>query len=351
MAINSYGYPYTIMPGSGLARHVALSGKRYLFPGYSDFRPTISGTGTRRVNIAAGWSEGQGVNVQSDATIQVDLPEPSGSSQWFLITLDRWVDNPDYDEEAEPGTPEAELYISRVSYTAGTSSKAIPSVAQNPGDEDHQWIALARVTNTSSQVQELIDLRLLAGEGGSDYVVLSAEAMQGLEGTVGARVFRADTTGGHVPTYYTRVLSGATLQWHKESDPDEVLLGLAACNIPPSGWARQAPGIRMIRKGKHRSFTYAVERSGGSSNVFTSNARGGLGDMDIGSIHAEDRPGSGMVVNLLGRFTDQTNGSNATYAAFAHITSGGDIRLNSMLPNIEVRPGDLFWFTGEWYRG
>src|SRR5690606_8489645 len=351
MAINSFGYPYSVAPGSAFARHVSLSGKRYLFAGYSDFRPTVSGTGTRRVNIAAGWAEGQGVNVQNTETIPVDLPAPSGSSQWFLITLDRWVDNPDYDEEAEPGTPNSNQFISQISYTAGTASRAIPSVVQDPGNEDHQWIALARVTAADAQVQELIDLRLLAGEGGADYVVLSEMAMQALEGTVGARVYRADTTSGHVPTFYTRILSGATLQWRREDEPDEVLLGLAACNIPPSGWARQAPGIRMVRKGKHRSFTYAVERSGGSSNVFTSNARGGLGDFNIGSIHAEDRPGSGMIVNLLGRFTDQTGGSNATYAAFAHITSGGDIRLNSMLPNIEVRPGDLFWFTGEWYRG
>jgi hypothetical protein len=352
MTITSYGYPQGIQDGSDLSQWSLLAGHRYSVAGYSDLRVTASLTGTRRVNIASGWGGGRGVAVHSSATESLNLPEPSGSSQWFLVGLKRWVTNPDYDSEAALGTPEASPYISQFVYAAGTSSKVVPTVPQNPGTDDTQWLALCRVTSGSSTVVEVIDLRLISGETGAGFVVMSEMALGALEDLPGARVYRADTAGNHVPGFYTRVLSeSGALQWRREDGPDEVLLGLAACNIPPSGWARQAPGIRMVRKGKHRSFTYSVERSGGASNVFTSNARGGLGDMDIGSIHAEDRPGSGMIVNLVGRFTDQTNGSNATYAAFAHITSGGDIRLNSMLPNIEVRPGDLFWFTGEWYRG
>jgi hypothetical protein len=349
MAINSFGYPYSVAPGSAFARHVSLSGKRYLFAGYSDFRPTVSGTGTRRVNIAAGWAEGQGVNVQNTETIPVDLPAPSGSSQWFLITLDRWVDNPDYDEEAEPGTPNSNQFISQISYTAGTASRAIPSVVQDPGNEDHQWIALARVTAADAQVQELIDLRLLAGEGGADYVVLSEMAMQALEGTVGARVYRADTTSGHVPTFYTRVLSGATLQWRNESDPDAVLDGAASTQVPPGGWARVLEGCRMVRKGGQRTLVYAVSRAGGSAGGrFTSNGRGGLGDMHVGSVREEDRPGTGRVIPLIGRFRQSSGGT--TYGAFGHVTSIGNIYLHSMLPNVECTPGDELVLTGTWYK-
>jgi hypothetical protein len=349
MTITSYGYPQGIQDGSDLSQWSLLAGHRYSVAGYSDLRVTASLTGTRRVNIASGWGGGRGVAVHSSATESLNLPEPSGSSQWFLVGLKRWVTNPDYDSEAALGTPEASPYISQFVYAAGTSSKVVPSVPQNPGTDDTQWLALCRVTSGSSTVVEVIDLRLISGETGAGFVVMSEMALGALEDLPGARVYRADTTSGHVPSFYTRVLSGGTLEWRNESDPDAVLDGAASTQAPPGGWARVLEGCRMVRKGGQRTLVYAVSRAGGSAGGrFTSNGRGGLGDMHVGSVREEDRPGTGRVIPLIGRFRQSSGG--ATYGAFGHVTSIGNIYLHSMLPNVECTPGDELVLTGTWYK-
>jgi hypothetical protein len=288
--------------------------------------------------------------VHNSAPEQLDLPEPSGSSQWFLVGLKRWVTNPDYDPEAALGTPEASPYISQFDYAAGTSAKAVPTVTQNPGTDDMQWLALCRVASGSANVVEVIDLRLISGETGAGFVVMSEMALGALEDLPGARAFRADAAGGHVPGFYTRVLSpSGTLQWRRETDPESVLDGAASTQVPPGGWARVLEGCRMVRNGEQRTLVYAVSRAGGSAGgSFTSNGRGGLGDMQIGTLREEDRPGTGRVIPLIGRF--RQSGGGATYGAFGHITSFGNIFLHSMMPNVECTPGDEFVMTGTWYK-
>lgn len=205
MAITSYGYPTSITPGSVYAQANQAAGNRYSFLGFTDFRVTPAASGTRRVNISAGWAQGKGVLVNLDAATTLDLPAPSGTSQWFLVGLKRWTDNPDYPD------PSDEPYISELISVAGTSSRTVPSVTQDAGDDDTQWIALCRVNNSSTLVQEVVDLRLVTGEGGGGYTVFSPEALDQLDPIVGARVYRAD-----VGFHYDRVSSpSGTLSWSR----------------------------------------------------------------------------------------------------------------------------------------
>lgn len=205
MAITSYGYPTSITPGSVFALSAQSFGNRYSCLGFTDLRITAAGSGTRRVNISAGWAAGKGVLVNLDAATTMDLPAPSGSSQWFLVGLKRWTNNPDYP------SPSPDPYLSELVYVAGTSSRTVPAVPQDAGDDDTQWLALCRVNDSSTLVQEVVDLRLVTGEGGGGYTVFSPEALDQLDAIVGARVYRAD-----VGLHYDRVSSpSGTLSWSR----------------------------------------------------------------------------------------------------------------------------------------
>jgi len=335
MAINSYGYANTITPGSVFARVAQYMGKRYSVAGFNDFRVTIASSGTRRVNIGAGWSFGKGVAVENTASATYDLPAPSGTTQWILVGLRRWNGS-------------GPAYTSIVTHVLGTASRAVPAVTQNAGSNDTQWLALCRVTSAATAVQEVIDLRLVASEGGAGYEVYSDLAMGQLSGLVGARVYRADTIGGHVPAFYEQVADGAgVLSWKNMTYPETVLLGLASTPVPVAGWSRIADGCRLVRNGNHRSLIINVRRSSGSSYAFSSNTRGGMGDVTVVAVHPEDRPGSGLVVPLLGRMSQASNSAN--YAVFAHLSAAGNIIINSMLPSVDVVGGDEFYIGGEWY--
>lgn len=121
MAINSYGYPTLIAPGSVFSRMMQHAGHRYSVAGFSDLRVTISGSGTRRVSIDQGWARGKGIDVNNTAPATLDLAAPAGTTQWFLVGLKRWAANPAYDPEAVPGTPESSPYISQLVSVAGTA--------------------------------------------------------------------------------------------------------------------------------------------------------------------------------------------------------------------------------------
>jgi hypothetical protein len=333
MAINSYGYPNTIAPGSDFARVMGYAGHQYAVAGFSDFRVTV-GSGTRRVNIAAGWAFGKGVAVQNTASTTYDLPAPSGTTQWMLVGLKRW----------NGSSP----YTSIITHVLGTATRAVPAVTQTPGTNDTQWLALCRVTSADTAVQEIVDLRLISTEGSGFYVTLSDLAYQQLNNVVGAHIYRAETTGGNTPAFYKRVIDGAgVLSWKNMTRPETVLEGLAATQVPPAGWSRISEGCRLIRNGNHRSLVFNVRRSAGSSYAFSSNGRGGMGDVTVVAVHTEDRPGSGMVIPLMGRLSQAANSAN--YAVFAHLSAAGNIIINSMLPNVDVVGGDEFYFAGEWY--
>ena len=334
MAINSYGYPDLISPGSVLSRYMTHgAGHRYSVAGFTDFRVTV-GSGTRRVNIGAGLAFGKGVLVENTATATYDLPAPSGSSQWMLVGLRRW----------NGSAP----YTSIITHVLGNTSRAVPTVTQNAGSNDTQWLALCRVTAADTAVQEIVDLRLVSTEGAGFYTVFSDLAMSQLNDVVGAEVYRADTTGGNVPAFYQRTSTGAgVLSWKNMTYPETVLLGLASTPVPVAGWSRIAEGCRLVRNGSHRSLIINVRRSSGSSYAFSSNTRGGMGDVTVVAVHPEDRPGSGLVVPFLGRMSQASNSAN--YAVFAHLSAAGNVIINSMLPSVDVVGGDEFYLAGEWY--
>lgn len=335
MAITSYGYPFTIAHGSSYSLISQHSGNRYSVGDFSAFRVTAASSGTRRVNIAAGLAVGKGILVVSDATVTMDLPAPSGNSQWFLVGLKRWADNPTYDPGATPPDPDANLYVSELVYVAGTASRAVPSVPQDAGVEDIQWLALCRVTSASALVQDVVDLRLVSGEGGGGYTTFSDLAMSQLSNIVGAHAYRSD-----VSTSYERIISpSGALSWRNLSDADTTLSGTSALADHGPGWGRQSD-CRMWRRGTQRTAVFVLKNNG---SKFSSGRRGGLSDARVGVMHAVDNPR--IRIPLDGDFVISGLGS---YAASGHISVNGNVILNSTVPDLPIANGDILTLTGTW---
>ena len=335
MAINSYGYPDLIAPGSVLSRFATQgTGHRYSAAGFSDFRVTAATSGTRQVNIAAGWAMGKGVMVENTAAATYNLPAPAGTSQWMLVGLKRW-------EGASP-------YSSIITHVLGTTSRAVPTVTQTPGTNDTQWLALCRVTSTDALVQDVVDLRLVSTEGAGFYVCFSDLAMDQLDDAVGAEVYRADTTSGHKPAVYRRNVSvSGALAWKNMNAPDLSLEGDDVLSLTGvTGWVRQ-PGSRLARRGQERSLHLVMRRLSGAPDIVANANGGGFVDNLMGVLAGSDVPPAGDPITVP---ATMVSSGGSTYAALLNVWNSGSVYLvwlapgTTMAPTSEIR-ADASWWT------
>lgn len=339
MAITSYGYPTSLGADADIWARFATHafGRRYAAPVHGQFRVTAATSGTRQVNISEGWLVGKGVLVHNTADTTLNLPAPSGSSQWFAIVLRRWVDDPD---------PEGS-FLTELVYIAGTATREVPDLAAQVTDGiDEQPIALVRVSSTETLVQQVLDLRPISFEAGGFYVVHSPEAMELLEGMIGVEVYRTDSVG---KGFYKRLLdaSGAA-SWRNMQQSDQTFTNTAATDGPTAGWNREN-GARLVVNGAQRWQHIVVTRLGNipGGSVITSDEHGGVGDIIVAKILPGHEPPSGVTPPMFGRIRG-TDGS--TYFASGHATAGGDILLNSLPPNVSIGVGAELILTGNWYR-
>lgn len=146
---------------------------------------------------------------------------------------------------------------------------------------------------------------------------------------LGSRATRAGVT-------YRREMVGSSAQWVEEAWPVSVALGTAALGAIPN-WTPGA-GSRMERQGPRR-WLHGEPRKSGAQLV--ANGIGGLGDSLIAMLPADsDRPP--VSVNATARVVDDNGG---TYMAGVHITTAGQIYVNSTLPNVAIRTVifDAYW--------
>ena len=146
----SVGYEGTIDESQWANLIATAGGGQYGVRGPDDWAVT-TGSADREVRIAPGSGFGWGVTDTSIAIASLTLPAPASGSRWHLIATRRsWQANES----------------SFVSLPGGTDAPALPAREQSPGTVDDQPLALARVQAGSSQVVELIDLRVWQGDGG-----------------------------------------------------------------------------------------------------------------------------------------------------------------------------------------
>lgn len=324
MAINSFGYPDSIAPGSTFARWARhAAGRRYAVPSHTEFRVTAATSGTRRVNIAPGYAAGQGVLVQNTATINLDLPAPSGSSQWMIVGINRWV-------------ADGESYQSTVGYVAATAAREVPALEQDPGTADFQALALCRVTSSSSLVVDVVDLRGIAYEAGNFYTCHNELAM-GLLGLLsGVVVYRSD-----IDQFFHRVVSPSGVgSWRNVDEPEVVKTGNSFIAGPAApGWITQSQ-CRLVMDEDWVWVHIVLEKNGGQ---IVSSPSGGLGsdhellcELDTGY-----SPKPGVAVAGAGYCE---NDSGIMRGGGGRLGADGVIRFTATSANFSVRTVTLDFF-------
>ncbi|WP_424448843.1 hypothetical protein [Microbacterium arborescens] len=130
---------------------LAMSGGRQYGVGSSaDWTASVGGA-DREVRLTPGRGFGYGVRDKTTEEASLLLPATASGSVWHLICVHR-------DWQANQSTFET---------LPGSNARAIPVRETTPGEVDDQPLWLARVDAGKSQVQELVDLRVWGGDGGS----------------------------------------------------------------------------------------------------------------------------------------------------------------------------------------
>ena len=157
----SYGYPKAAITADKLPIWQQPLA-RFTVAGVSDWKVSSLASIDRGIRVEAGMGSGDAVTDQTFEYETMSLPSPPIASAWYLIVRRRnWSGN---------GT-------STLVAIRGTATKTLPvpgtGVANRrdvPGAESDQPLALVRVTQKDTTVQEIVDLRCWASNGGVEVV-------------------------------------------------------------------------------------------------------------------------------------------------------------------------------------
>ena len=149
MTITSVGYAGSITDDNWRRMATAAVGSTYGVDDYASWRVT-PGTGDRATKIAPGGGFGLGVRDYSDEDVIKTHSPVAAGSRWDLIVAHRnWSTR-----------------VTTFEVIEGTGVKALPNRANGFGTPNDQPIALARFAAGSTEVQEIVDLRCIPGDGG-----------------------------------------------------------------------------------------------------------------------------------------------------------------------------------------
>lgn len=329
MAITSKGYPGTINPGADHAEFaVKATGRHWAFLDATDFKVAVNPSGTRALTVQPGTAVAEGVTTKSSAVEAITLDAPSGTSQWFCVVLRFWFDN--------SGT-----FISRLEVVPGSVTRAVPTLTQTVGSDYKIPIALARVTSTDAQVQDVVDLRLIAETASGFFICNSDLAMNFLVDAEGCIVYRADES-----KFYRRILSGSgSKAWLNET---EAMSSLAAAVLASarnkatitgfgnsvSGWSSSAVDdrstyrSRLTREFDHVDLFLALRRT---SSTITPTSSGNIADMTVFNIDEDYWPRGVVVAN--GQYAIA---SGTLFPCLVHILPNGAVTLSALQPGVPL---------------
>lgn len=148
----SYGYPNASINAKDLPKwqHPLA---RYTVGGPDDWRVSSLGSLDRGIRVEAGVGSGDAVTDVFAEYDTLQIPLPNIAWRWYLVVRRRnWA-----------GTGTTTL----VAIPQGTKVEVLPgSWKDQPGDESDHPLALVRVTQKDREVQEILDLRVWAHNGG-----------------------------------------------------------------------------------------------------------------------------------------------------------------------------------------
>lgn len=153
MATTSYGYPGSINAAALAIWAPNVAGAQYSVDGPSDCK-AIVGTGDRGIQIKTGTIIGDGIVDIFTTVTNLNLASVASGDRWDMIVCRRtW--------SSTPGASTSVFTIIQ-----GSATKGLPSRNNNKGVQSDQPIALVRVRAGSTSIQEIVDLRCWAHNGG-----------------------------------------------------------------------------------------------------------------------------------------------------------------------------------------
>ncbi|MDQ0735338.1 hypothetical protein [Arthrobacter agilis] len=190
-APESYGYPGSVNSAILADWLTRVSGARFSVGGEEDWKVTVQPGLDRGIRINGGIGVGDGVMDDFPDYDTRSLPLVASGSQWFLLAARRnW------------STPASTNFV----IIPGTAEKKIPAHENAPGQISDQEIALVRIQAGNTVVQDIVDLRAWAGNGGVEAAeVLGRDQLQ----REGARV----KIGSNLHCYEYDAANGGSFAW------------------------------------------------------------------------------------------------------------------------------------------
>ncbi|MTE24821.1 hypothetical protein [Microbacterium sp. ZXX196] len=218
MTITSTGYAGSV-DGIEWAKLISRGvGSRYGVMDASAWKVTV-GTGDRAVKVAPGDGWGAGVLDVVDAEEVLTL---TAGDRWDMIVARRdW------------GLGETVFAV-----VEGGTNQTLPARDDDPGVLDEQPIALVQVVSGQTQVQQIVDLRVVQGDGGTllafDQLTLGYLSALGTSVRIGNSV-------------WMRVWDGSAETWLQAADPVSYSwTDLSATNGWQAGTGSARPQVKRV---------------------------------------------------------------------------------------------------------
>lgn len=150
-----YGYPGSVNAAAASLWLPNVGAAQYCVEGENSAKVIISGSGDRAITVKAGSIIGDGILDVFDTDTALNLDAATSGDRWDMIVLRRtW--------SATPG-----LSTSVYTIIEGGPNKSLPARNNDPGVLSDQPVALCRVRAGQTAVQEVVDLRVWAHNGGA----------------------------------------------------------------------------------------------------------------------------------------------------------------------------------------
>lgn len=145
---SSLGYAGEVNELTGMNYWNRIGASKYGVAGANDLKVSKT-TGDRMLLVSSGIAWGHNIEDTLQTSVSVQLNSVSSGSRWDLVVVRR---------DVTAGTT--------IEVVQGTSSKTLPSLTSTAASHPDQPLALCRVTADSTTVEEIVDLRAWASNGG-----------------------------------------------------------------------------------------------------------------------------------------------------------------------------------------
>lgn len=203
-APTSYGYPNAAINAKDLPTWQQPLA-RFSVAGPNDWKVSTLGSLDRGIRVEAGTGSGDAVTDVYTEYETMSLPKPDIASRYYLIVRRRnWT---------APGT-------TTLVAIPGSAAKELPTVGlganqrrNRPGDVSDHPIALVKVTQADTTIQEVVDLRVWASNGGveaADKIALEFLNAPGAAVKIGSSTWRYEKQANNVWGWKEYVAADAT---------------------------------------------------------------------------------------------------------------------------------------------